>query len=85
MSSLQGCVFNYYFILLDQIKNLFELVRNKILEDIEMTSWMHSHMKEITKEKIRKLSGDFVGSDLYFNETFMAYRYSGVRPILGLI
>eukprot|EP00094_Tigriopus_californicus_P013753 TCALIF_13309-PA protein Name:"Similar to MMEL1 Membrane metallo-endopeptidase-like 1 (Homo sapiens)" AED:0.07 eAED:0.07 QI:145/0.78/0.73/1/0.35/0.4/15/73/751 len=62
-------------ILLKEIQSLFDLIRSHVLNAINGTSWLHSHMKELAMMKISKLEGQFVGSEMYLNETFLHSRY----------
>ncbi len=61
-----------------KVDAIFESVRAKVVRGVESAPWMREQTRAAAAEKIRKLRGDFVGSDIYFNQSLMHDRYGNV-------
>ncbi len=61
------------------MKHIFEEVRDKLTSHIQTSLWLHPQTKANAVNKIRQLKGEFVGSDIYFNQTLLRERYKAVR------
>lgn len=59
--------------------DLFEKLKRKVLDYIDRNEWLLPQMKILSKRKIDSLVGSFVGSDMFFNASFMEQRYNDVR------
>ena len=66
-------------LILRKVAEIFELVREKVVDKIDRAEWMSPRIKDLSKEKIKRIRGDFVGSDIYFDRELLRERYRGVR------
>ena len=66
--------------LLIQVETIFRLMKENIISKIKKTKWMSDgETKAESIEKIDKLHGSLLGSNIFFNYTFLQQRYTGVR------
>ena len=55
-------------------------MKQNIIAKISQTKWMaNEETKAESIEKINKLHGSLLGSNIFFNYTFLQQRYNGVR------
>ena len=59
-------------------------MKKKVLEKLDQVEWITPDTKHSAIEKINKLDGKFIGSEMFFNYTLLQQRYHGVRPNVGL-
>ena len=65
--------------LLIQVETIFRLMKENIISKIKKTKWMSDgETKAESIEKIDKLHGSLLGSNIFFNYTFLQQRYTGV-------
>ena len=65
--------------LLKQVETIFRLMKENIISKIKKTKWMSDgETKAESIEKIDKLHGSLLGSNIFFNYTFLQQRYTGV-------
>ena len=57
---------------------MFGLMKKHVLRAIDGTRWASRATKREAEAKIDKLHGNFVGTDLFFNYTFLQNRYGQV-------
>ena len=57
---------------------MFDLMKKHVLRAIDGTSWASRDTKHEAEAKIERLHGNFVGTDLFFNYTFLQTRYGQV-------
>jgi len=56
-------------------------MKKKLLEKLEFVQWISQDVKQEAIDKISRLDGKFLGSDMFFNFTLLQQRYRGVRKI----
>ena len=54
-------------------------MKKKVLEKLDQVEWITPDTKHSAIEKINKLDGKFIGSEMFFNYTLLQQRYHGVR------
>ncbi len=64
--------------ILSDVDRVFESVRAEVARGVEEAKWMQEATRAAAAEKIRKIRGDFVGSDIYFNQSLLQERYADV-------
>ena len=57
---------------------MFELMKKHVLRAIDGTKWASRETKREAEAKIDRLHGNFVGTELFFNYTFLQNRYGQV-------
>ena len=53
-------------------------MKKKVLEKLDTVSWISPDTKQAAIDKIQKLDGKFLGSEIFFNYTLLQQRYRGV-------
>ncbi len=53
-------------------------MKKKLLEKLEVVQWISPDVKQEAIDKINRLDGKFLGSDIFFNYTLLQQRYRGV-------
>ena len=61
-----------------QVRVMFGLMKKHVLRAIDGTRWASRETKREAEAKIDNLHGSFVGTDLFFNYTFLQNRYGQV-------
>ena len=61
-----------------QVGVIFKLMKKKVLEKLDQVEWISPDTKHSAIEKINKLDGKFIGSEMFFNYTLLQQRYHGV-------
>lgn len=57
---------------------IFHLMKKHVLKKMDEVQWITKSMKDAAESKVNKLSGSFLGSDIFFNYTFLQDRYGRV-------
>ena len=61
---------------------IFRLMKKKVLEKLDTVSWISPDTKQAAIDKIQKLDGKFLGSEIFFNYTLLQQRYRGVTVFI---
>ncbi len=67
---------------LRDVNAIFEAVRSKVVRGVESAPWMQPQTREAAADKVRRIRGDFLGSDIYFNQSLLEERYRDVSEIV---
>ena len=63
-----------------QVETIFRLMKKHLIRKIAMTKWMRNlDTKQRTIDKMQRVYGSLVGSNIFFNYTFLEDRYLGVE------
>jgi hypothetical protein len=60
-------------------------MKKKVLEKLDLVEWISPETKLAAMEKINKLDGRFLGSEIFFNYTLLQQRYHGVNKLLFIL
>lgn len=62
-----------------QVTVIFDLMKKHVLRAIDGAQWASRETKLEAERKIERLHGNFVGTNMFFNYTFLQQRYGTVR------